>query len=255
MEPRRIETTAAIAMHPHTSISRAPLVALLALLSLHCRGAEPPLAASGVDVSDVEGCRSFAAVGSVRLNDEPGWQRCTFDAARAEQSCLITAGSERSSSVTEYASLADFVEAGRHVGKITGLRETLDEGGQLRRVSYRYDELGRVRRRIEEAHGRTSTTRYTDYDAAGRPRHATTESGGDGECSAWSVDIEYSDPEHRVLERSRLLDPERCGFVERTRLERYDAAGNRVAVETADAGGMARLFAARGAESTTRVCL
>ena len=79
--------------------------------------------------------------------------------------------------------------------------------------------------------------------------------GGDSECGSWIAHIEYSDPERTVLERTRPDDPERCGFAERTRVERYDAAGNRVSVETADGGGMARLFATRRADSTARVCL
>jgi len=239
-------------MTQHTSA----LIALLAALplALHCRGPEAALP-NGVEVADVQGCRSFAALGSVRVNDAPGWQRCAFDAARAEHRCEISAGEEQSSSVTEYASLADFVEAGQHVGKITPLAELVEEGGQRRRVSYRYDELGRVSRRIEEQSGRTSVTRYADYDDVGRPRRATVTLGGETECSGWVAEIEYSDPERLVLERARPEDPERCGFAERTRVERYDAAGNRVSVETADGGGMARLFATRRAESTARVCL
>jgi YD repeat-containing protein len=238
-------------MTQHTSALLALLAALP--LALHCRGPEP--APRGVDVADEEGCRSFAAVGSVRVNDTPGWQRCVFDAARAEHRCDITVDGERLSSVTEYASLADFIEAGQHVGKITSLTELVDEGGQRRRVSYRYDELGRVSRRIDEHGGRTSVTRYADYDDAGRPRRATLALEGQTECADWVADIEYSDPERLVRERAHPQDPERCGFVERTRIERYDAAGNRVSLETADGGGMARLFATHRADSTARVCL
>ncbi|HWO13544.1 MAG TPA: hypothetical protein VNN80_28780 [Polyangiaceae bacterium] len=232
--------------------------ALLALfvalpLGVGCQGSEPE--ASGVVVVDPEGCRSFAALGAVLVNDTPGRQRCAFDPARAEQRCEIAAGGEHLSSVTEYASLADFVEAGRHVGKVTGLGETYEEAGEKRRVSYRYDELGRLLRRVEEALDGTSVTWYADYDAVGRPRRATTEHEGADECNAWVAQIEYSDLERTVVERSRPRDAARCGFAERTRLERYDAAGNRVSVEAADGGGMERLFATHRAESTTRVCL
>jgi hypothetical protein len=232
------------------------LLALLAAvpLALHCRGPQtaPP---AGVEVADAQGCRSFAALGSVRINDVPGSQRCVFDAARAEHRCELSVGGELSSSVTEYASLADFVEAGQHVGKITPLTELVEEAGRRRRVSYRYDELGRVSRRIEEYAGRTHVTRYADYDDVGRPRRASLALGGEVECGSWVARIEYSDPQRTVLERARPEDPERCGFAERTRLERYDAAGNRVSVETADGGGMARLFATRRPDSTARVCL
>jgi hypothetical protein len=239
-------------MTRHTSALFALLAALP--LGLHCRGPEAAPSV-GVEVANEQGCRSFAALGSVRVNDVPGSQRCVFDAARAEHRCELSVGGERSSSVTEYASLADFVEAGQHVGKITSLSELVEEGGQRRRVSYRYDELGRVSRRIEEHAGRTNVTRYADYDDVGRPRRATLALGGDPECGSWVAHIQYSDPERTVLERARPQDPERCGFGERTRVERYDAAGNRVSVETADGGGMARLFATRRADSTARVCL
>lgn len=245
-------TAATQAMTQHTSALLALLTALP--LALHCRGAEPA-ASAGVEVADVHGCRSFAALGSVRINDAPGSRRCVFDPDRAEHRCELSVGGERSSSVTEYASLADFVEAGQHVGKITPLTELVEEGGQRRRVTYRYDELGRVIRRIEESAGRTNVTRYADYDDVGRPRRATLALGGDLECGSWVADIEYSDPERTVRERARPRDPERCGFTERTRVERYDAAGNRVSVETADGAGMARLFATHRADTTARVCL
>ena len=249
---RRTTTAATKAMTQHTSALLALLTALP--LGLHCHGPEAA-APAGVEVADVQGCRSFAALGSVRINETPGLQRCVFDAARAEHRCELSVGGERSSSVTEYASLADFVEAGQHVGKITPLTELVEEGGQRRHVTYRYDELGRVSRRIEEFAGRTNVTRYADYDDVGRPRRASLALGGDSECGSWIAHIEYSDPERTVLERARPEDPERCGFAERTRVERYDAAGNRVSVETADGGGMARLFATRRADSTARVCL
>jgi hypothetical protein len=58
-----------------------------------------------------------------------------------------------------------------------------------------------------------------------------------------------------VLRRSRPLDPERCGFGERTRVERYDAAGNRASVEEADGAGVSLLFSARQVAATERVCL
>jgi hypothetical protein len=240
-------------MPQHTSA----LLALLAVLplTLCCRGPEGP-PESGLEVADAHGCRSFAALGAVRVNDTPGYRRCVFDASRSEHRCEISLGDERSSSVVEYESPADFVEAGRHMGKITSLGELEEDGGRQRRVSYRYDELGRLRRRIEEASGRTSVTLYSDYDDAGRPRRASIELGA-GDCGGWVANIEYSDRDRTVRERARARprDPGRCGFSERTRVERYDAAGNRVSVETADGGGMARLFATRPADSTARVCL
>jgi RHS repeat protein len=208
-------------------------------------------------VSDVDGCRSFAAVGDVRIGDTPGALSCRFDAATSEHRCDIATEQARLSSVTEYASLADFVEAGHSVGKQTSLSETRTEGSAVRHVRHHYDELGRVVRSVEDAHGTTLVTRYSDYDAAGRPRHARTEplGGDDSRCEQRLLSFEYADATRTVLTRSRSEDPERCGFEERTVIERYDAVGNRISVDAADGGGVASLYRAPSAARTERVCL
>jgi hypothetical protein len=98
-------------------------------------------------------------------------------------------------------------------------------------------------------------TAYADYDEQGRPRRATAESGADDECGGWLVSIEYADPLGTVLQHSRPRHPERCGFAERTLVERYDGAGNRVSAVAADAAGIGDSFVARHPTAIERVCL
>ena len=235
------------------SASLALLVPLV--IGVSCRGADAPVTDPGEVVSDNDACRSFAALGSVRVGDAAGELRCTFDAANLEHRCETTTPGGRLSIVTDYASSADFVEAGRYIGKLTSTAETRSENGQVRRVSYAYDELGRLVRSVELSSADRVVTRYSDYDDIGRPRHASAESSRDDGCAAWVSSIEYSEATRSVLRRSRPRDPERCGFGERTRVERYDAAGNRASVEEADGAGVSHLFSARQVAATERVCL
>jgi hypothetical protein len=208
-------------------------------------------------MSDSDACRSFAALGEVRVADRPGALSCRFDGPTFEHRCEIATEQARLSSVTEYASLADFVEAGHSVGKLTSLRETRTEGTVVRHVQHHYDELGRVVRSVEDERGATRVTRYSDYDAEGRPRHAQSEplGGDESGCGLRVVTFEYSDARRTVLQRSRSSDPERCGFEEQTVIERYDTVGNRISVDAADGGGVASLYRAPTASRIERVCL
>jgi hypothetical protein len=229
---------------------------LIGLVGVGCRGASAPPGPAGGLPTDPAGCRSFATLGSVDVGRETGELRCAFDAASSEHRCEMTAGGEQVSSVTEYASPADFVEAGHTIGKATSLGETRIENGKTSRTSHHYDELGRLVRSIEETHERRTVIAYTDYDANGRPQRALSRStGGDDDCGAWVTQIEYFDAARSVARRSRPERPERCGFTESTRVERYDGAGHRVQIDTADGAGVARSFVARGASASARVCL
>lgn len=232
-------------------------LSMLLSLDLGCHGRVPePPAASGLG-ADAEGCRSFATLGSVDVGLTPGELRCRFDAERFEHRCEISAGSEQRSSVTEYASVADFVEAGHTLGKLTSLGETRSENGRTRQLRHHYDELGRVVQSLEQSDGANTLTLYSDYDASGRPRTAVsnTTGGGEEDCGARAVAIEYSESARSVSRRSRPLDPQRCGFVEQTTVERYDEAGNPVELEAADGAGVSLSFAARQPSATGRVCL
>jgi hypothetical protein len=189
------------------------------------------------------------------VGESTGEQRCRFDPVAAEHRCDIEVGGDIVSSVSEYASLADFVEAGRALGKVTSLAETRVEQGEPRRISHRFDELGRLVRSLDEGRSETTRTTFADYDAQGRPRRASQESAGQRLPCVVQVSIEYRDHERTVLRRSRPADAERCGFAERTVIERYDAAGNRVSIEAADGAGVERRFATHRTAATERVCL
>lgn len=229
---------------------------LLVLASVACHGATVENASPRGLPGDPEGCRSFATLGRVEVGRAPGELRCRFDTERAEQHCELVAGHQHISSVTEYASLADFVEEGHSLGKSTSLTETRVENGKTWRTRHHYDDLGRLVRSIEEAYRRTTITAYADYDAEGRPRSAvSTQSGASDDCDAWRISIDYSEASRSVSRRSRPQDPERCGFTESTEVERYDGAGNRVQIDTANGAGVARSFVARGATRSERICL
>jgi hypothetical protein len=240
---------------------RRPALAAFALFAplfgSHCRAPDARQVPASEVISDSDACRSFAALGEVRIADRPGALSCRFDATTSEHRCEIATEQDRLSSVTEYASLADFVEAGHSVGKRTSLRETRTEGAVVHHVQYHYDELGRVVRSVEDERGATRVMRYSDYDAAGRPRHGRSEPlGADESGCGWRVlSFEYSDATRTVLQRSRSSDPERCGFDEQTVIERYDAVGNRISVDAADGGGVASSYRASSAFRTERVCL
>jgi hypothetical protein len=228
----------------------------IGFMAVGCRSATAPQGPAGGLPPDPAGCRSFATLGSVDVGRETGELRCAFDAESSEHRCEMTAGGERSSSVTEYASLADFIEAGHVVGKATSLGETRVENGKTSRTHHHYDELGRLVRSVEETHARRTVVAYADYDAQGRPQRALARStGGDDDCGAWVTQIEYSEAARSVARRSRPEHPERCGFTESTLVERYDGAGNRVQIDTADGAGVARSFVARGASASARICL
>jgi YD repeat-containing protein len=232
------------------------LLGCLALVaSFGCRGAELPRSGPSGLGSDPDGCRSFATLGGVDVGAGPGELRCHFDADSAEHRCDVSVAGQLASSVTEYASVADFVEAGHTLGKRTSLAETRVENGHTRRLSYRYDELGRLVRSVDEAPGLRIVTAYSDHDELGRPRRAASDSGAEDDCGRWLEDIEYSDGAGTVSRRSRLRDPGRCGFIERTLVEGYDGAGNRVSVTVADAAGIGESFVARHPTAIERVCL
>jgi hypothetical protein len=222
---------------------------------LHCAAAEqaegPRSAAVETDSGE---CRSFASSGSVRLGEKTGELRCNFDTVSHQRDCSITVDGATLDTAEEYASAADFVEAGRHMGKLTSLSETRTEHGRTGRTTHHYDELGRLMSSREERSGATIMHAYADHDPLGRPRRARVSGIGD-DCGELLETIEYADSRRTI---SRTLQPAhatRCGYARQTVLERYDARGNRVSIEAADGAGVASRFQATATATTQRVCL
>ncbi len=211
----------------------------------------------GVSPTDPEGCRSFAALGSVRVAEALGDLACSFDPATRRHACKISAGETLVSTSAEYASTADFVEAGRYMAKVTSLHETRSEDGVVSFTTHHYDELGRLLRSRQERAGSLTLTTYTQYDDVGRPQRAvsSTPSQSEGGCAEVLVSIQYADRERTVSRRSRPADGSRCGFTERTSVEHYDGAGNRVSLEEAYGSGVATLYETGRGTKTDRVCL
>ncbi len=209
------------------------------------------------DVEVSSECRSYAAAGSVRWGGVGGDISCAFDASSLRHECRLAAGATTLVTSSEYESVADFVEAGRFIGKVTSLSETRSENGSVRRLTHHYDELGRLVRSVEDDGGRTVLHAYSDYDASGRPRRArlSGRSSSDIDCSALEVRIEYSDADGTVSRRFRPLHSAECGFAERTSIEYFDARGNRIGVDQADGSGVATVYDARRGGSTREVCL
>lgn len=234
--------------------TRTVSLLILAWVLAACRDSGGGEGARGQAPAYPAGCRSYAAAGDVRWTGEGGQLRCEFDRTSLEHTCDLAAGGARVRTRTQYASVADFIEAARHIGKVTSLRETRREGGAVLRSRHGYDELGRLVRSVEEGPLQTMVYAYSDYDGVGRPRRALARSGR-GECEAQAVSFEYDDAQGRVRRELRAADPARCGFERRVRLERYDRVGNRVSIEEADGSGVATHFEAQRDTELRQVCL
>jgi hypothetical protein len=231
---------------------------LPALLTLHCAGPDPDAAPGllALAQTDPEECRSFAATSDVRLDDLPAQLVCSFDVSASRRECQLSTSGASSSTAEDYASAADFVEAGHHMGKLTSLSETRTENGATGRTTHKYDELGRLVRSLEERPGASIVHAYADYDAEGRPRQARLHRiNADDECADLIESIEYAAPRRTVSRHFQALNAARCGFAQRTVVEHYDARGNQVSIDEGDGAGVATRFEARRAVSTQRVCL
>jgi hypothetical protein len=236
--------------------TRALSVFFLALTTLHCADADTAASTRAQVQTDPDECRSFAATGNVRLQDLPAQLACSFDASSSRRECNLAAAGVSVRTAEDYASAADFVEAGHHMGKLTSLSETRTENGKTGRTTHQYDELGRVVRSIEERSGATIVHAYADYDAVGRPRQATLRSiNPDDECAELSESIEYAEPGRTVSRRFHPVNAARCGFAQRTVVEHYDARGNQLSIDEADGAGVSTRFEAMRAATTQRVCL
>jgi len=235
--------------HPH-----ALAVLLLGLVASSCAEHGIAHGPSGEGATDPASCRSFQGVASVRVGDAAGELSCRFEPSSGQHTCRLATGELTLSTSQDYASTADFIEAGQHLGKQTSLRETRTENGVARLTTHHYDELGRLARSRELRAGTTVVHAYSDYDDVGRPRRAVTRAQPEG-CGDEVVSIEYSDRDRTVLRRFQPVDAARCGFTTRSQIERYDGSGNRMSIDEADGSGVATLFEARRGAKLEQVCL
>jgi hypothetical protein len=185
-------------------------------------------------------CRAILASGSVSGRAAGGDRECEFDTAASRFDCVMTGSDVLTRE--DYASAADFVEAGQHIGKVTSLASLQRENGRDRRTQNFFDELGRLTHSVESNPAGDVTHRYRDYDDVGRPRRESV-TGGAGrrsDCGSVLVRIAYDDVLGTV---SRTLSGDAgCGSPVTRALESYDAAGNLLRVDTDEGDGLRALW-------------
>jgi hypothetical protein len=236
-------------------LTRAFSTLSLAMMGLHCADPEQTGSASEPGTDKAE-CRSFAATGKVELGQASGALSCSFDPQTHRHVCKLEAGTDSLSTAEQYVSPGDFVEAGRHIGKLTSLSETRIENGVVRFTKHAYDELGRVTRSVEEHSAGHVVYAYQDYDAVGRPRRALLRSlEQPAPCGEVAVVITYADQERRVSRRYQAANAAQCGFTRRSVVEHYDALGNRVSIDEADGASVATRFELERGAKLQQVCL
>jgi hypothetical protein len=191
---------------------------------------------AGADIA-ADACRSFTTRALLEVGPDQGNLDCSFDGTTLRHSCTENVAGANVTTTGEYASVADFVEAGRHVGKVTSLAEVRTEQGQRVLLRHYYDELGRLTRSAEESPLGDIGHRYSDYDDAGRPRQELfTALHMDGAaCSPLHVTIAYDDRLGEV-QRTYQAAPG-CGFPLRRQVEQYDAVGNPLRVDVDQGNG------------------
>jgi hypothetical protein len=242
--------------------TRALIVFVLPLLTWHCSDAgvarEPGDVAEGSDDSaeqgsdldpsgvaveyagataDVDACRSFTASAVLDVGLDRGSLECSFDTTTLRHACNQGIAGSSLTTTRTYASVADFVEAGRHIGKVTSLDEVRSAAGQVVRLSHYYDELGRLVRSVEERPLGDVIHRYRDYDDAGRPRQelaSGVEIDGSA-CASLAVGIVYDDALGTVVKSYQAAQG--CDFPVRRQLELYDAVGNPLRIEVDQGSG------------------
>lgn len=198
-----------------------------------------------------ENCRNVAVQRHVRMGDASGESNCQFDTTTAQLSCRTALGRTGEVNTSEFASLSDFIEAGRSPGKVTSLSDVLTLGRREIVTQHEYDELGRLLLRREARPEGDIVYSYADFDELGRPRSAqptsvTREQWG---CAVAPMTIEYGDA--RV--RHQYRPAAGCGK-EYSVLERFDASGNLVRIERFSAAGVETLFEAGVPLATQLFC-
>jgi hypothetical protein len=240
--------------------TRALLVFILPLSTLHCSDAgvageledvaegtgegaegnsdvtasEAALDSAAADTG-IDTCRSFTTRAVLDVGLDQGKLECSFDAESLRHVCSQGVAGSNLITTRDYASVEDFVEAGRHMGKVTSLGEVRSGQGQLVRLRHYYDELGRLARSVEEHPLGDISHRYGDYDDAGRPRQELTSGLHLDGCDPLSVAIAYDDRLGQV-ERTYRAAPA-CDLDLRREVEQYDAVGNPLRMDVDQGSG------------------
>ncbi len=180
-----------------------------------------------------------------------GEASCQFDASTAQLSCRTALGRTGEITINEFASLSDFIEAGRSPGKVTSLSEVRTLGRREIVTRHEYDELGRLILRREARPEGDIVYTYADFDESGRPRSAqptpvTLEQWG---CSVAPMTIEYGD----VRVRYQYRPAAGCGN-EYSVVERFDGSGNLVQVDRFSPAGVETLFEASAPVASQLLC-
>jgi hypothetical protein len=189
-----------------------------------------------------DACRSFTTRALLDVGPDQGNLECSFDGTTLRHACSQRVAGSNVTTTREYASVADFVEAGRHLGKVTSLEDVQDTGGELVRRRNYYDELGRLARSVEERPFGDVSHRFGDYDDAGRPRQELS-SGLDIEgCDPLTISIAYDDVLGNVIKTYQAAPG--CDFPMRRQLEQYDAVGNALRIQVDQGSGPETLLEA-----------
>jgi hypothetical protein len=211
-------------------------------------------APAGAEPRDLtpENCRNVAVQRHVRVGEASGESSCQFDASTSSLSCRTALGSSGELTTTEFASLSDFIEAGRSRGKVTSSREVRTAGKREIVTEHEYDELGRLIVRREARPEGDIVYSYADFDDAGRPRSAqptpaTLEQWG---CAAAPLTIEYGDARVRYQYRPAAG----CGGTEYSVVERFDVSGNLIQSERFSPAGVEVMFEAGVPSATQLFC-
>jgi hypothetical protein len=208
----------------------------------------------GVLAPAPKGCRSVVSQRSVRVAGADGESSCQFDSATSQLRCRTALGRSGEIMVSEFASVADFVEAGEALGKVTSLREVRHVEGTALVTSHQFDELGRLIGSTEERPEGDVVYTYADFDAAGRPRQAvpsraTRDAWG---CEAPPFALRYDDAARTL--RYQYQPAAHCDQPGYSVLERFDLFGQRMRLERESPAGVETTFEAGAPAATQTLC-
>jgi hypothetical protein len=190
-------------------------------------------------IHDAATCRNLATELTARVTAAGGFTAtiktsCTFNQSLKEGTCSVQYSDSQgtkttSETTTKYASIADIVDeiavippliyARSTTGKMSGNR-----GTTAGTSTNSFDTSRRITRTVNESAMGTSTTTYSDWDAAGRPTRASDVGRGFSNTRS----ISYDDA---ARTRTTIVN----GGQLRT-METFDADGNQIAATTTAAG-------------------